>query len=519
MKRILQKYKLKLIFCFIIIGLTAIIDIFVLSYLSASLSNEMSSRNQIFQNLLDIGVIGGLILILFRFFLAIYSHTIQAGLVKNISVSVKEAISEQFLFSPYEKFENINSSDKTRLIVTETNNFTTNIVQYGLQAASDIIPVTLILAYLVHTMGIQTIVILPIFLGLILITIIFTRRKMENWGSKRLAAEKLQMGLTNFSMKAQKYIIANNKRIETQQDLLQSYERLGHANYMQIIYQTIPRFTIETIAFLSIIGLVYAVVETHILDLSDVIIIGVASLKVLPAANRIILSIQAVIFSLPILAEINTILKDKLEDDQPEKKSDGDVILVKNLTKNISKSERIRYRDFIIQKSEKAIIVGPSGSGKTTLMDLIAGVKTATSGTVIVPNRRLYYLTQDTFLKSGMLSELICDGNVFDKNKYNEVLCTAEIDWFSAEEQQNHDFYVSENGVNLSGGQRQRLALARAMYAEPEILLLDEATSGIDAKLEDRIFQKLLQSEMTIICVSHNEEIINKFDTKICLNT
>ena len=71
---------------------------------------------------------------------------------------------------------------------------------------------------------------------------------------------------------------------------------------------------------------------------------------------------------------------------------------------------------------------------------------------------------------------------------------------------------IGENGLNMSGP-RQRLAIARALYRDPEILILDEATNALDEKLETEILNSLKEFKpaITIFLVSHNKKLI-----KIC---
>ena len=66
--------------------------------------------------------------------------------------------------------------------------------------------------------------------------------------------------------------------------------------------------------------------------------------------------------------------------------------------------------------------------------------------------------------------------------------------------------YLGEHGVSLSVGEKQRIAIARALYKNPEILILDEATSALDSFSESvvkKTIQSLRNSGKTIIIITH----------------
>ena len=71
---------------------------------------------------------------------------------------------------------------------------------------------------------------------------------------------------------------------------------------------------------------------------------------------------------------------------------------------------------------------------------------------------------------------------------------------------------VKDGGSNFSSGQIQRIAIARSLYCSPDILILDEATNALDKKSQDHIIKAILNiPDLTVICVSHDEQILNYF--------
>ena len=72
----------------------------------------------------------------------------------------------------------------------------------------------------------------------------------------------------------------------------------------------------------------------------------------------------------------------------------------------------------------------------------------------------------------------------------------------------------------MSGGQRQRLAIARAIYRDPDIIFFDEATSALDQEMEKEVINSInsLKGKITIILISHNEALYKNCDKIIELD-
>lgn len=172
--------------------------------------------------------------------------------------------------------------------------------------------------------------------------------------------------------------------------------------------------------------------------------------------------------------------------------------------------------NFEIKKGEFIAIVGPSGAGKSSLLQLIARFMDATSGEILIENKRLqaysrHALNQITTVvmqNSQPLPYSIKDNLLlFNPDCREEQLQSAINETHFAEViellPQGLSTIINDE-TPLSGGEAQRLAIARAFIANSPLLLADEPSSALDPDNAQHIFNALKNKTMTRIVVTHS---------------
>ena len=178
-----------------------------------------------------------------------------------------------------------------------------------------------------------------------------------------------------------------------------------------------------------------------------------------------------------------------------------------------------------IKKNDCIGITGKSGIGKSTMLDLITGIIKPKKGNIYLSGQNMKNINiyswrekigivmQENFFKNDTLSSNIALGKKIDRNKIKKSLIKANAWDFVSSLPNGIDEMVLDRGLRFSGGERQRIALARALYNDPQILILDEPSSGLDKTAEKKLISSLdkLKGLINIIIISHKKDIV-----KIC---
>lgn len=209
----------------------------------------------------------------------------------------------------------------------------------------------------------------------------------------------------------------------------------------------------------------------------------------------------------------------------------ANVLEMKNIYKKYGEKHTeviaLKELSFAVQPGEFVAVIGPSGSGKSTFLTIAAGLQAPTSGKVIVGGQSLNKLTKKQrlaqrfqkigfILQSSNLVPFLTVEDQFhliekvDKSRKNSELKEQLLETLGLKELRNS--YPRD----LSGGERQRVAIACALYHEPDVILADEPTASLDTEKAFDVVQLLAkeakEKDKGIIMVTHDERLLKYCD-------
>ena len=209
----------------------------------------------------------------------------------------------------------------------------------------------------------------------------------------------------------------------------------------------------------------------------------------------------------------------------------SEVLSIKNLCKEyVSQSERLcvlKGLDLSVQKGERVCVIGKSGNGKSTLLNIVGGIDSATSGSVVAGGKEISSLDEDQIAEyRAKFVGLVFQFHYLlkDFTALENVFLPAYMAGFpkaAAMEKAKKllsDVGLSERAAHLpselSGGERQRVAVARALVNDPELILADEPTGNLDpansAMIGDLLCDITSRYNKSLLLVTHDIGLAKK---------
>ncbi|WP_282926431.1 ABC transporter ATP-binding protein [Helcococcus kunzii] len=211
------------------------------------------------------------------------------------------------------------------------------------------------------------------------------------------------------------------------------------------------------------------------------------------------------------------------------------IIKAINLSKKFG--NKILFTDFSInvKHGESIIIIGHSGSGKSTLLNILSLIESPDSGKIFWKDEQIIKIGNSKINKiiRKDIGYLFQNYALLDnKSVYENIEIACKYKKYKTKDEKVKDINNALDRVglkdfqdrkiySLSGGEQQRVALARLIVKPCEIIFADEPTGNLDLdnskKIMDLLFE-LNKEGKTIVVVTHDRNIIDRFDTVINLD-
>ena len=475
---------------------------------------------------------------------------IQGKFVKTLKLKLSKELLNFYIMSPFSYHMQNNPAELTRNS-TDNVDFVSEYILQVINLFKESITILVIFTLLLIVNPLITISITSIFsiFGFYYLRVIKPSIKRKAKQNENLKMNLIKIVNESFGA------IKDIKLLNKEKNILGHYEKNRHKaekNYFYFdVFSKTPKLFLETIAIIAITisTLIILNFNKDVFGLFSILsLIVIATVRFIPAFNSIITSI----FYLRIYRPYGETIVEELE--RIEKFKINSSVVNENkisVDKNTNFNENLIFLDDIsfsykdgkknilknislgIEKGTILGITGETGSGKSTLFHIMLGLLPPKTGNVFHKGRNIHaeiknwrnqigYIAQNIYLLDSTIEKNITfdflDEKI-DKERIKFAIKMASLDEKISELPMGLKTEVGNDGLRLSGGEKQRIALARAIYRNPNIYFMDESTSALDSNTEQKIINNMKEnfSSKTIILIAHRKTTIDACDKIINL--
>lgn len=464
--------------------------------------------------------------------LMIFYNYLQAKFTKNIEAELNLSFMNYFLSSSYQESSKISLAQKENILGFLIPNVINNYILRLLNLNVNFFIFGLITLFLIIKFPVATVITMIFAFVIIgLQNLIFKPKLLKIANSQSHASAMYNQRANEAILNIKSVKVSNNEKFffENYKTAIFNFFKISR---QALFFNTIPPYVTEPFIIILLFVLLSVITienfsEPEKLVASFAVIVS-AIFRLSPTIARIQVNLNGINSVLSMVDEFLALCKKfDIQNVKPLKTPDyyqlQDKIELKNVSFGYTKDKQaLKNINITIKKGEFIGIAGLSGAGKTTLADIIAGLFEPDCGEFLVDGKaqnkqlKIGYIPQEFCIINGSIKDNVSFGAPeADYNSVVDALKKAQLyDFIIENYKEGIDANPFVDSTGFSQGQKQRLAIARALYSNPDILILDEATSSLDLKTEDEICSVLnsLKGEKTIIAIAHRLSTIKSAD-------
>lgn len=462
----------------------------------------------------------------------------------NRSVSWSVRLIGAYLRQPYEWFLNKHSSDLATSILSEVDTVINSALVPAMQVVAQSLVAVLLLGLLVVVDPLLALGAAIVLGGGFASVSVYFRKRMRTISQERYAANRARYHVVQEAFGGIKDVkLGNIENMVLARFRVPSVVRSERQISAGLIGQ-MPSMVMQGLLFGGMLLVLLYLVGVHGTFQEALPVVGLYALagyRLMPAVQKVFESstkLRTSEAAIDSLAEDLTTLERTSADREAERQQDAPRLPLREL---LSLSD-VRYSypgqeraaldgvSLSIPAFHSIGLVGSTGSGKTTLVDIVLGLLSPHSGSMVVDGtpvdgstvrrwqRSLGYVPQQIFLADDTIAANIAFGipqRLIDMEAVERASRIANLhEFIETDLPEGYRTKVGERGVRLSGGQRQRIGIARALYHDPDVLIMDEATSALDNLTEQAVMDAVhsLSRRKTLIMIAHRLTTVRDCD-------
>lgn len=483
-------------------------------------------------NIIDLSITL-IILFFFKSFFQIYTNYLAGKETWNSRSIVSQKLLNKYAMLDYDWIIQKKFGDLVNIITIETNRFS-QFIKIHFELITKLILIMILLSFLLlnYFYYTLTIIIINIIIFLLL------KNKISNF-SKNIGDQRLIItqehtnAVTNFFSSLEEAKIWNFEK-----KLCENYLFIGN-KFSEIYrkYQFYPTLIvpiIEVVLIFVIFSFFIFVKKYDLLTsnlISNFVIILIVSIRIFQQSANLLASIMKIKSLNP---SVNFILHELSNSNNRKKISNLNLvnekienIKIRNLNFSYKNNSIFQNANVEFLANSINVILAETGAGKSTLLNLITGLLSNYSGNIHINGKELKKLDKETYqnkisyvvqspfmINDTVENNININSNTIDENKFNFATNISGVSNFINEKKKKFKTVIEEKNRNFSLGQIQKIALARAVYRDPDIFILDEFTSAMDIQTQKEIIKNInkLKKNKIIIIVTHRLEILDIAD-------
>ena len=471
----------------------------------------------------------------------------QGHFFKDIKINISRKLFNYYVYLPYLEHVEKNPSTLARNITNETQLLNSYLLESSVfvRESSAILVIFLIL------IGVQPIITLLVcglfaLIGFLYLKLAkpFVKNKAEQ--NQILSKNIFQIIYETFGSIKDLKILMKEEKIINYFD--KDIKILGKNNFYFSVIEKLPKIFLELISVIAItiITLIFFNFNQDYVQFFPMLsLLVICVFRFIPAFNGITVSryyMKITTPSLNLLSKEIKIIDEFLKKDfnysdknKTNKIDKFNYLDIKNLSFSYSNNKIVQLSNINMSLKKGSIIgiTGKTGSGKSTLFHLMLGLIKPKTGDIFYNGESIFnnlngwrekigYISQNVFLLDSSIKNNITFNfldEAIDNKKLETAIDIAQLRKKIESLPNGINTNVGSDGLKLSGGERQRIALARALYRDPEIYFMDESTSALDVNTEKLILEAIKKdaSQKTVILIAHRKTTLDKCDEVLTL--